>query len=122
MAWVLILVFWQMPHFYAIAIYRGRDYAEAKLPVAPNVSGIFRAKIEMILYVLLFALATLFLSQYAIVSILYMATMSAVAMVWLSFALYGLALPRSRDSWWARKMFFISLLANLAFCVALIIG
>src|SRR5262249_21742106 len=58
-AWILfmILVTWQMPHFYAIAMYRLKDYANAGLPVWPVKKGIHSTKVQIAIWVALFTLA-----------------------------------------------------------------
>jgi protoheme IX farnesyltransferase len=57
---ILLLMFclWQMPHSYAIAIFRFKDYEAAKIPVLPVVKGISEAKQQIVLYILAFAVAT----------------------------------------------------------------
>src|SRR5262249_37725840 len=53
----LIMVSWQMPHFYAIAMYRFRDYKQAKIPVLPVVKGMKRTKLEILFYTFLFTIS-----------------------------------------------------------------
>src|SRR5208282_3822889 len=55
-AWILfsILVLWQMPHFFAIAMYRLEDYKAASVAVLPAVKGIYATKVQMLLYILAF--------------------------------------------------------------------
>ena len=48
----MILVLWQMPHFFAIAIYRFDDYAAVSLPVLPVQKGMQATKIQMLLYII----------------------------------------------------------------------
>ena len=111
----LILVFWQMPHFYAIAIYRAKDYAAAKLPVLPVVKGIRATKIQMLAYVLGFILVSAMLTVSGYTGYVYLATMMIVGLVWLWRSLQGFGV--SNDIVWARKMFGFSLVALLIFCL-----
>ena len=52
-----ILFFWQMPHFYAISIYRPKDFAAASLPVLPIKKNIRYTKISMLVYIVAFTIA-----------------------------------------------------------------
>lgn len=58
-AWCLfaLLVFWQMPHFYAIAIFRAKEYRQAGLPLLNLQKGLSRTVFEMRIYVTLFCMA-----------------------------------------------------------------
>ncbi len=58
----LIITFWQMPHFYAISIYRLNEYGEAKVPVLPRVKGLMATKKQIFLYTFLFLIAVILLS------------------------------------------------------------
>ncbi len=61
---ILLAIFslWQMPHSYAIAIFRFKDYQAANIPVLPVVKGISVAKNHITLYIIAFAVATLMLT------------------------------------------------------------
>lgn len=52
-ALILLAIFslWQMPHSYAIAIFRFKDYQAANIPVLPVVKGISVAKNHITVYI-----------------------------------------------------------------------
>jgi protoheme IX farnesyltransferase len=52
MAWALfgVVFFWQMPHFYALAIKYKDDYARAGIPMLPVVASIRRVNLEIIVF------------------------------------------------------------------------
>ena len=109
-ALILLLIFslWQMPHSYAIAIFRFKDYQAANIPVLPVVKGISVAKHHITLYILAFMVPTLmlFLGGYAGYKYLIVAT--AVSVWWLGMALSGYKAAVD-DSLWARKLFMFSI-------------
>ncbi len=56
----LLIFFWTPPHFWALALYRLRDYEKAGVPMLPVIAGRRETKRQMLLYtVLLFPIALL---------------------------------------------------------------
>lgn len=104
----LILVCWQMPHFYAIAMFRSKDYAAAGIPVLPLKKGITRTKRTIILYIVAFMAALTALTAWGYTGYVYLVAMLGLAGYWLLVGLRGLRAPD--DVRWARRMFFCSLL------------
>jgi protoheme IX farnesyltransferase len=102
-----------MPHFYAIAIYRLNDYKEAGLPVLPIKKGIYRTKVQMLLYLLAFIAAIVSLTALGYTGVVYLAVMLALSLYWLWRGLQGFS--TSNDAKWARNMFLFSLIIILVF-------
>ena len=49
----LIIFFWTPPHFWALALVKSRDYAEAGIPMMPNVAGPDSTRRQIVGYTLL---------------------------------------------------------------------
>ena len=56
---VLIIFVWTPPHFWALAIYRHKEYAKANIPMLPVTHGIEFTKTQTLLYTILLVLTTL---------------------------------------------------------------
>lgn len=117
--WVLlvIMIFWQMVHFYAIAIFRQKDYQAAKVPVITVVHDIFITKVCMTVFVSGYALSILALAYFGYAGLLYLACMLPLAFWWLLVTASGLS--TDDDIAWSRKVFFMSLLLLPALCITL---
>lgn len=113
----LLLTVWQMPHFYAIAIYRIKDYTSAGIPVLPIKKGISITKISMLVYILAFLVTSALFTILHVSGYLYFLAMLIVGLYWLLFGIIGLQTKDTNK--WARKMFFISLIVILTFSLML---
>lgn len=53
--WILfgIIFLWTPPHFWALALHRHNDYAKAKIPMLPVVSGVETTKNQILFYILM---------------------------------------------------------------------
>lgn len=116
----LILVFWQMAHFYSIAIFRLKDYKAAKIPVMPAVYGVWITKLQLAIYAGAFMLSTVLLAKFSYAGVIYLAVMFPLSLWWLLIITLGLWTDES--ILWARKVFFISLLMLPAFGLMLSIN
>jgi protoheme IX farnesyltransferase len=104
----LILVAWQMPHFYAIAIFRRDDYAKANIPVLPVVSGLVATRKQIVVYVVLFIAACAALGMFGGASLLSTLVMLLAGGYWLYLCLGPV--DEIGQSGWARKQFGWSLM------------
>ncbi|TEF35764.1 protoheme IX farnesyltransferase [Pseudomonas aeruginosa] len=110
-----IFCLWQMPHSYAIAIFRLKDYEAAGIPVLPVARGIAATKIHIVLYILAFMAATLALCLGGYAGYGYLLVAVAVSLWWLAIALTGYW--TADDRVWARKLFAFSIIAITALSV-----
>ncbi len=110
-----IMVLWQMPHFFAIAVFRFDDYVAANIPVLPIQKGMQRAKIHMTLYIIGFILASTMLTAYHYTGYTYLLVTTAVGLGWLLISLKGF--KSTNDRQWGRQMFLVSLLMIMSSCL-----
>jgi len=112
----LIMVSWQMAHFYAIAIYRLKDYRTAGVPVWPVKSGVPSTITQIRLYVLLYIVFNLALAV-LIKSYVYGIVMMGVSAYWCKFVFKD---PKTKScEVWAKKVFLNSLIVILCFSAIL---
>lgn len=109
----LLLVTWQMPHFYAISLFRFDEYQAAQIPLLPHVKGVVATKRQMALYIIAFLACAFCLTSF---SPLFCLSTMALGLGWLLLAL------RKDEGGWAKKMFFYSLamifFVSLAVCLS----
>lgn len=116
----LIMVCWQMVHFYAIAIRRSSDYKAAGIPVLPLVKGVRATKVQMISYTAAFIAAVIALTAFGYTGYVFAVIMTGFGGLWLY---KGLASFQIKDNIkWASGMFGYSLVVLLVFSVALSTG
>ncbi len=112
-----VLVFWQMPHFYAIAIFRKADYAAATLPVMPLVQSSLTVQRRIIGYILGFAVAVLLFHFLGFAGWIYTVVMSALSLRWLYLA--SKSHTEKEEIRWARGLFGFSLVTLLVWSLLL---
>lgn len=103
----LIIMLWQMPHFYAIALYRLREYAAAKIPVLPLSRGTKTTKVHMLCYTLALLCTVPLLFTFHYVTLTYLLITLPLIVWWAWLCLQGFRC--AHDGIWARKVFIRSL-------------
>lgn len=113
----LILFFWQMPHFYAIAIYRIKDFKAASLPVLPLRKTIYYTQIMMLVYILAFTVISLLPTLFGYMNYFYFTVALFLGLIWF---ILGISKLKSQDNKiWARKMFLFSIINLTLLCITI---
>lgn len=120
-ALLLLAIFslWQMPHSYAVAIFRADDYRAAAIPVLPAVKGGQTAKRHIVMYISAFILATQLLALLGYVGWFYVWVALASGAYWLWVGMAGFTAEDERG--WARELFFSSIAVVSALSIAMAI-
>ena len=116
----MILVFWQMPHFYAIAMNRVDDYKAAAIPVLPLISGMRTTKIHILVYIVGFGIMLSLLTLFGYTGYTYLIVMEVLTIIWFWKGIQGFA--SQNDKQWTKSMFLFSLVIILALSLMLAVG
>lgn len=116
----MILFFWQLPHFYAISMFRKDDYGNANLPVWAVKYGMKSTKFQIFICVLLYVISAALLTFFGYTGVTYLVLSSVLSAYWVykGIVLY----KKVDDEKWARAMFGISLLVLLAMIGLISVG
>lgn len=110
----VIMVLWQMPHFFSIAIVHLQDYKAAGLPVLPIEKGLHQTKIRMTLYIAAFIPAACLLTVFRFTGYMYVILATGFALAWFLLCLKGFRTTDTDN--WSKNMFRLSLLVIMAVC------
>lgn len=112
-----ILVLWQMPHFFSIALYHLDDYTAAQLPLLPIQKGAWRTKIHMLFYIIAFIFASMMLTLFHYTGYAYLIVVCMLGFAWLALCLKGF--KSDNDQQWGRQMFHLSLVIITVMCIVI---
>jgi protoheme IX farnesyltransferase len=102
----LIIFLWTPPHFWALALYREKEYARAGIPMLPVTHGSAYTRLQILLYTVLLAVATVMPFATQMAGGLYLAGAIPLNIVFLA---YAWKLYRHYSDALARKTFFYSI-------------
>jgi heme o synthase len=110
-----LLVLWQMPHFFAIAIMYLEDYKKANIPVLPVVKGITRTKVHALLYIIVFIPVTMMLTFMGYTGNYFLAAAAVLGFAWFVLSILGFSATDNKR--WAKSMFQLSLVIISVLCL-----
>lgn len=110
----IIFMFWQIPHFYSINIFRLNDYNKAKIPTFASIKGIYKTKVHILMYIIFFLISTMILPLNNYVGYKYTIIILLANLIWIKTAIMGFE-NKYKDEIWAKKIFFYSILIIILF-------
>jgi len=114
----LILFAWQIPHFYAISIYRLEDFKTANIPILPVKKSIYYTKVSMVLYIIVFSIAAVMPILFGYAGVVYFVIATCLSLIWLGLGIHGLMIKHN-ERVWARKMFLWSIIVITILCLVM---
>lgn len=122
LAWTLfgLLMVWQLPHFYAIALFRRGDYKKAGLPTWSVRYGTASTKAQILFWIFVFVLLVPLPTLLGATGYVYLLLTLGASVYWLYQGAQNY--PKLDDVTWAKKMFGISLIVLLVLSAGITSG
>ena len=114
-----ILFLWQMPHFFAIGLFRRAEYERAGLKIASVVHGEAATRIQMARYATALLPVSLLLVPMGAAGLVYGAGALVLGAGFLGLNIYGVV--RRAGARWARVVFHASLLYLMGLILLLVV-
>ena len=127
--WVLFAMFaiWQMPHAYAIAVFRKKDYSAAKIPVLPVKYSFRTTQWHITISIALFLIVGSLLTALKATGYAYLTVHLLLSGYWLWIAMKPIKANKDQDQValqikWAYKVFGLSIIIMMASCFMMAIN
>ena len=118
----LIIFFWTPPHFWALALYRSRDYERVGVPMLPVVAGPAATRRQIMIYSLILAPLAVVPWFIGLGGISYLATSVALGAAFLYYAWNVTQVTEGREGDAAAKQLFLfSILYLFALFIVLLV-
>ena len=102
----LIIFMWTPPHFWALSLYRCKDYEKVGIPMLPNIVGRKKTIIHILIYSIILVITSLLPVFIAMSGLCYLL---GSLLLGVGFIYYAVRLLVTNDDSDARKMFFYSI-------------
>jgi protoheme IX farnesyltransferase len=114
-----VLFLWQVPHFLAIATYRGADYARAGFKVLPLTVSVRATRATMFAFSVVLVAVTIGLEPLRVAGPRYALCAALLGAVFIGWAAAGFR--RAAENRWARSLFVYSIVYLTLLFVALVV-
>jgi protoheme IX farnesyltransferase len=106
----MITFLWTPPHFWALALFKMRDYGSVGVPMMPNVAGERSTKRQMFVYTLLTMAVAVAPAFTGLASIGYGIFAGILSLIFIYYSVLVLRMPDGDEKMLpAKKMFFYSI-------------
>ncbi len=113
-----VIFLWTPPHFWALALMTETDYHKAGIPMLPNVYGVARTKLEILVYSVILVIATLALYwPLHVMGSIYAVAAGALGAVFVAYAVRVYRAAANAP----RALFTYSLVYLAAMCAFMVI-
>lgn len=118
----LIIFMWTPPHFWALALYRSRDYERAGVPMLPVVAGARETRKQILIYTVLLTATALVPYFIGLGGLTYLAASSVLGAVFLYYAVRVWRVTEGREADSAAKTLFLFSILYLFVIFAVLLG